>query len=112
AVADLLARDLDRSGEIAREDQLGERAGAGDVGPLADVDEQRIVANRQRLEAGEAHRTRHRQARSRLRGAALTAAAIWRMCSGVVPQQPPTMLTKPLRAKSPRSRAVVSGASS
>ncbi len=33
-------------------------------------------------------------------GTSFTASAIARMCSGVVPQQPPTMLTKPLRANS------------
>ena len=31
-----------------------------------------------------------------------TAAAIWRTCSGVVPQQPPTMLTRPSSAKARR----------
>ena len=41
-----------------------------------------------------------------------TAAAIARMCAGVVPQQPPTTLTKPLRAKSSISRAVSAGVSS
>jgi hypothetical protein len=45
-------------------------------------------------------------------GRFFTASAIARMCSGVVPQQPPTMLTKPLAAKSATSAAVVSGASS
>ena len=48
-----------------------------------------------------------------LRGATpSTAAAIWRTCSGVVPQQPPTMLTRPSRANSPRKRLVSSGCSS
>jgi hypothetical protein len=49
------ARDLDGAGVVAGEDQLGERARAGDVGALADVDEQRVVADQQRLEAGQAH---------------------------------------------------------
>jgi hypothetical protein len=34
------------------------------------------------------------------------------MCSGVVPQQPPTMLMNPLRANSPTSSAVSQAASS
>ncbi len=123
AVLHLLARNLDRARVVAGEDQPGERARAGDVGALADVDEQRIVVDGQRLESGEAHRAgaaRRRQltrARDRralqtrastasraatLRGGRpSTAAAIARICSGVVPQQPPTMLTKPLRANSP-----------
>ena len=42
----------------------------------------------------------------------LTAAAIARVCSGVVPQQPPTTLTSPLSANSRRSELVVSGPSS
>ena len=40
------------------------------------------------------------------------AAATARMWSGVVPQQPPMMLTKPLAANSPSSAAVCSGSSS
>ena len=36
---DLLARDLDRGGIVARHDQLLERRRAGDVGALADIDE-------------------------------------------------------------------------
>jgi hypothetical protein len=34
-----------------------------------------------------------------------TASAIWRMCSGVVPQHPPTTFTSPACANSPRSRS-------
>ena len=41
-----------------------------------------------------------------------TASAIAWMCSGVVPQQPPTMLSQPLRAKSPSTSAMCSGVSS
>ncbi len=39
AVLDLLARDFDRLGIIARHDQLLERRRSGDVGALADIDE-------------------------------------------------------------------------
>ncbi len=41
-----------------------------------------------------------------------TASAIARMCSGDVPQQPPTTFTSPSRAKSPTVRAICSGVSS
>ncbi len=41
-----------------------------------------------------------------------TAAAIWRMCSGVVPQHPPTRFTSPACANSPSSELVISGVSS
>ncbi len=39
AVLDLLPRDLDGLGIVARHDQLLERRGARDVGALADIDE-------------------------------------------------------------------------
>ena len=38
--------------------------------------------------------------------------AIAAMCSGVVPQHPPTMLTSPEVANSPTTRAIASGVSS
>ena len=41
-----------------------------------------------------------------------TVLAMWAMWSGVVPQHPPTRLTKPLSAKSRRIAAVSSGSSS
>ena len=42
----------------------------------------------------------------------LAASAIAAMCSAVVPQQPPTMLTSPLVANSPRIPAMWPGVSS
>ena len=41
-----------------------------------------------------------------------TASAIIRTCSGVVPQQPPTRLTRPACANSPSRVLVISGVSS
>ena len=41
-----------------------------------------------------------------------TASRIAAMCSGVVPQQPPTMFTRPSAANSRNSRDVTSGVSS
>ena len=40
------------------------------------------------------------------------ASAMAAMCGGVVPQQPPTMLTRPAVANSPTTRAIASGVSS
>ena len=71
---DLLAGDLDGVLEPVLEDELGEPARAGDVGPLADVDEQAArLRDGQRLEAGQARARRDRRdgprrhARDRLR---------------------------------------------
>ena len=48
-----------------------------------------------------------------MRGAPwVDASAIAAMCAGVVPQQPPTMLTSPAVANSPTTRAIASGVSS
>ena len=81
------------------QDQPRERLRAGDVGALADVDEQRVVVDRQRLEARQPHRRRHCRHRAR-RDALRSPGPMARMCSGVVPQQPPAMLTKPASANS------------
>ena len=45
-------------------------------------------------------------------GTPRSAEAIARVCSGVVPQQPPTTLTRPLSANSRSRELVVSGPSS
>ena len=132
AVLHLRARDLDRAGEIAGKDQPGKRPGTGDVRTLADVDEQRVVTDRERLQAGETHHVGHvrsgpcgahgagpNQATalsastgSARGGRSRTASAIARICAGFVPQQPPTMLTNPLCAKSFSIRDVCAGVSS
>ena len=54
AVLDLLAGDGQRIVEAAFKDHLGEDARAGDVGPLADVHEQRFRADVERFQAREA----------------------------------------------------------
>ena len=54
AAVDLLAGDLDGLAVAAVADQPGEGARAGDVGPLADVDEERVRADVERLQAAEA----------------------------------------------------------
>ncbi len=53
-----------------------------------------------------------RRSGTRRGGTPSTAAAIARTCSGVVPQHPPTTLTSPARANSPRKRLVSAGCSS
>ena len=56
AVFDLLARDGERLLELAVEDQTRERFRSGDVGALADVDEQAALADRHGLEPRQFHR--------------------------------------------------------
>ena len=53
AVLDLVAGDRQRLGEVAVGDQAAELRRAGDVGPLADVDERDVVGERERFEARE-----------------------------------------------------------
>jgi hypothetical protein len=55
AVLDLLARHGQRLLVLAGQDQPGEGLGAGDVGALADVDEQAAAADGHGLEAGQLH---------------------------------------------------------
>ena len=105
---DLLRGHGERGVVVAGLDQVAELRRAGDVGALADVDEQRVLGDVQRLEAGEPHRGHRlgglarRRARRRRRRCA-------EMCSGVVPQQPPTRLTSPALANSASTCAIWSG---
>ena len=111
AAAHLLERDLDGARVVVRLDQRAEARRAGDVRPLADHHEARVRADLERLEAAEA------RARARRFGTCrgvrpLVTSAMALTCSGVVPQQPPTMFTSPSRANSPRKRLVSAGCSS
>ena len=87
AVVDLLGGHRQRGVVVAVLDQLAEPGRAGDVGALADVDEQAVGVDRERLEAGEPHRggrlgrhprlgalDRGRDRRDVLRGGAAAAA--------------------------------------
>jgi len=56
AVFHLLARHRQRLLVVAVEDQARKGLGAGDVGALADVDEQRVGVDAQQLQAREQHR--------------------------------------------------------
>ena len=60
AARDLLARHLDRRRVVACLDELAKARGAGHVGALAHVDEQRLLVDRDRLQAGETGLHRHR----------------------------------------------------
>ena len=73
---------------------------AGDVRPLADHHEPRVGADLERLQPAPPRPPRG--TRDRARRHPLDDAAIWRMCSGVVPQQPPTTLTSPSSANARR----------
>gem|GEM_PF-4809172 len=55
AVFDLLACHGQRLVELAVQDHARERLGPGDVGALADVDEQRVLADVERFEARKTH---------------------------------------------------------
>ena len=94
AVAHLAPRDLAGLFPLLFRDQVLEQARADDVGALAD--DQRAVAlfGFDQLDAGIVGAVRRRRD---LRGAsALDHRSRWRvMCAGVVPQQPPTMLSQP-----------------
>ena len=110
AAPHLLDRDLDRRLEVARLDERAEARRAGDVRPLADHHEAGVRADLERLEPAPPGSVR---ALGIGRGAMpSTAAAIWRMCSGVVPQQPPTRFTRPSSANARRKRLVSPGSSS
>ena len=96
---------------VVRLDQAREALRAGDVGPLADHDE---VRSRAGAMSGSSPESRSQAARARAACAAAgrsTASAIARMCSGVVPQQPPTMFTQPCSANSPQQRRRMLGRS-
>ena len=99
AVLDLVAGDVERLGVVVVLDQPAELGRAGDVGALADVDERDVVGQRERLETRqfEPRRPRRHDARRRARRPPPAIAA---MCAGVVPQHPPTTLTRPASANS------------
>ncbi len=102
-------RATDRRGVVvAVADQVAELRRAGDVGALADVDEQRGLGDGQRLEPGQPAGRRD-VGRHPRRATSATTAAIARMWSGVVPQHPPRRLTRPLWANSSTMAAVWSG---
>ena len=109
AAAHLLERDVDRALEVARLDQPPEARRAGDVRPLADDDEARVRPDHERLETAEARARAPRAGTTPRRASPSTDLAICATCSGVVPQQPPTMLTSPSSANVAQEAARVLG---
>ena len=93
AVLDLIARDGERCGVVAGRDQLAELRRAGDVGALADIHEWNVGVSVN----GSSPDSRSRGSICGMARGALpaTARAMARICAGVVPQHPPTMLTRP-----------------
>ena len=79
--------------------ELAEARRAGDVGALADIDERYRRRQREGFETGEAQPGGMDGIGRGVLPA--TASAMARMWSGVVPQQPPTILTRPGAANSP-----------
>ena len=65
AVVHLLPGDLERGLELPVENQLGEAARAGHVGPLADVDEVGVRADDERLEPAQSEARLHRRGPAR-----------------------------------------------
>src|SRR5690606_36691427 len=112
-VLHLLARDFHRLGVALLLDQLAELRAAGDVGALADVDEQQLRGDDQRFKAGQASMAGGRALAAVSRAAAgtrcatpLTASASARILSGLVPQQPLIMLSCLASAYSRRFAAI------
>lgn len=106
----LLLGDLESFRVVFLADQPGELGRTGDVGALADVDEQRAAVDGERLQAGQA--TGPGISGMARGGYLATALAIASMCAGVVPQQPPTILRKPAAANSSTTTAISAGDSS
>ena len=97
-------------GEVVRLDEPAKARRAGHVRALADEDEAGVGTDLEPFEPAEA-RTPPRLG-DRPRGEPATAAAIACVCSGVVPQQPPTTFTSPLSANSRGYRLVSCACSS
>ena len=110
AVLDLIARNLQCRGIIAVHDQFAEPRRAGDIRALAHVHKGNIRGQDKGFKPRKAKITGHAGTFRGEKGA--TDSAMARIWSGVVPQQPPTTLTMPSRAKSATWRAVSSGPSS
>ena len=104
AALDLLRATATASSYLPSRISLANLARAGDVGALADLDEVALGPERQRSHCRVAGASGGSE-----RGGAARLASPWRpqwrvMCSGVVPQQPPTMFSQPLRRKIPHAR--------
>src|SRR4029077_12657125 len=96
AALHLLTRYSQSAVEIARENQLRKLRRSRNIGALADDNEAELRRNVQRFEPGKSQNHAELVFLSTARGenfCVIFAAA--RMCPGVVPQQPPPMLSQP-----------------
>src|SRR5690606_35282941 len=102
-------------------DQLLELRRSGDVRAFADIDEacdshagsaSPFTCSRDSNISSPERRNAVALAGIFRGGLPATASAMARICSGVVPQHPPTILTRPASAHSRRGLAVSSGVSS
>ena len=107
----LLARDGDALVEFALQDELGELGRAGDVGALADEGEGDFGAERERFESGVLGTWGGRGQPWRGDATSRNGSAMHLICAGVLPQQPPAMLSQPWSAKSRMSGPMSSGRS-
>jgi hypothetical protein len=92
-----------------RLDQLAEARRPGDIGALTDVDEKAVLGRSSAAPSPTGAWPVPASAR-RAGRCPSTAAAIAAMCSGVVPQHPPTRLTRPACANSARAAGRLGGA--
>ena len=107
ASLDLLPRDRQGIFIASPQDQLREFRRTADVRALADIDEIRLRTKGERSKPAQA--SLGRQGRERARPAAFDDLGKGADVIRVVPQQPPTMLSQPLAAYSPRIPAISSG---
>ncbi len=122
AILDLLPRHRHRLVQPAVQDQFLELRAAGDIGAFADIDEVGVRRDLQRFQATETGIACQRHAACTngafancgiaRGGRPCTASAMARIWSGLVPQQPPTRLSRPASANSRRTAAMSSGVSS
>src|SRR5215203_4222763 len=106
----LLASDLQPCIVIAGQDQARELARPGDVGPLTNVYEDAVGPDGEWLQPAQSQSGRQRWWHPRRQPCDRLGNGL--MWAGVVPQHPPTRLTRPLSANSPRMPAMYSGFSS
>ncbi len=108
AAFDLFSSDGERFFVILFANQASEFPRTGDIGSFTDDDEIGFRANSQALEPTEMGKPMRLR---RHAGPALpwTASAIALICSGVVPQQPPTKFNHPSLVHAPKALAISSG---
>src|SRR3546814_103173 len=109
-------RISDWSSDVCSSDLLLELGRAGDVGALADIDEAAgdvfLIHDASSNGSSPESLMATDFCGTARGGSPATCFAIWAMCGGVVPQQPPTMLSRPAFAHSSIWPHICSGVSS